>query len=257
MDASSFRIGAIELMNFNFIMPQRVAAKRNNEKAPILIVDDNLEVCELYHDYLSAKGFTIHTFSSPKKALRKFRTITYKLLITDINMPGMNGWELIRNVVKLNPYQRIIVVSANKKDTFYEEYAKVAKIRYLQKPFSIHNLESIINEVLSEAKRGRGKLGFYINGLIDSCKTQGEGIILELTNKTKKGRLCIEKGVLVHVETTDKRGKEALKEISEWTLRNFSIKTYTIGSAVAANIAFVEKNPNITLSLQNGFSRFC
>ncbi|WHH61361.1 response regulator [Petroclostridium sp. X23] len=84
---------------------------KQNEKKKILIVDDS-EMVRNFHTYiLKMFGYQVGTAENGAVALEKLLTGDYHLLVTDINMPKMDGYELIRNVHAQGIDIPIIIVS--------------------------------------------------------------------------------------------------------------------------------------------------
>ena len=84
---------------------------RHNGKKKILVVDDS-EMVRNFHSYIIKMfGYEVGTAENGAVALEKLLTGDYQLLVTDINMPMMDGYELIRNVRENGISIPIIVVS--------------------------------------------------------------------------------------------------------------------------------------------------
>ena len=72
-----------------------------SNKKRVLIVDDEPDVTETFKLGLEESGFSVDTFNDPQMALSNFKPDTYDILLIDIKMPTMNGFELygkIRNI---------------------------------------------------------------------------------------------------------------------------------------------------------------
>ena len=77
----------------------------------VFVVDDELEILELTKDYLEIEDYHVTTFSKAKDAIEALKETVPDTIITDINMPEMNGIEFMREVNKLMPHLPIIVAS--------------------------------------------------------------------------------------------------------------------------------------------------
>lgn len=79
----------------------------------ILLVDDDEDFRDLIRDVLTGKGFQVVTAADGREALAKLPSLDEPLLLVDLMMPGMNGWELIESL-RHSPYAHlpIIVLSA-------------------------------------------------------------------------------------------------------------------------------------------------
>ena len=107
----------------------------------VLIVDDELFIVELYRDILQLRGYkVVGTAFDGEEALKKYGSIPEKpdVIIMDHRMPIMNGVEATKQIMKMNPKQKVIFVSA---DVLVEKEARDAgAIEFLPKPFRMDDL---------------------------------------------------------------------------------------------------------------------
>jgi two-component system chemotaxis response regulator CheY len=107
----------------------------------VLIVDDELFIVELYRDILQLRGYRIvGTAFDGEEALKKYESISEKpdIIIMDHRMPIMNGVDATKEILRMNPKQKVIFVSA---DVLVEKEARDAgAIEFLPKPFRMDDL---------------------------------------------------------------------------------------------------------------------
>lgn len=119
----------------------------------VSIVDDEPDITDLFKDALTdIANIRIFTFTDPVMALEHF-TINkddYAMVISDLRMPALNGMELIKKAKSLNPYARMILMTAfNIDDAMFKDFAKKQIINgFLQKPVRIDDLCAKANEEL-------------------------------------------------------------------------------------------------------------
>ena len=82
----------------------------------ILLVDDEEGTQFLYREVLEGDGYEVHSALTGKDALQKLKTVSPDLVILDINMPGMNGIEILREIKAIKPNIPVVLFSA------YHEY---------------------------------------------------------------------------------------------------------------------------------------
>jgi len=118
----------------------------------ILLVDDDRDVLNFTRDILEAHGYAVVPVNNALTAIETFRNISGKiqLVITDIVMPLMEGDELIRNLRKIKPDIKIIVVSGYSSEAVNKEKLADAFIR---KPFEGIELLSSIRQLLDTGAR--------------------------------------------------------------------------------------------------------
>lgn len=107
----------------------------------VLIVDDELFIVELYRDILQLRGYKVMgTAFDGEEALKKYTACPDKpdVIIMDHRMPIMNGVEATKEILRMNPTQKVIFVSA---DVLVEKEARDAgAVDFLPKPFRMDDL---------------------------------------------------------------------------------------------------------------------
>jgi len=131
--------------------------KQEYSKEYLMIVDDEIEVGQVVTELLSSLGFNADSESSGKNALQQIRNGKYTFLITDINMPELNGIELIKKVKEEKPDISIIAMTGFDKDYAYMDVINAGANDFITKPFKIDEIEAKISRVLIE-KRIRDEL---------------------------------------------------------------------------------------------------
>src|SRR5919204_6868931 len=76
--------------------------QQNNNKKSILLVDDEPDIIEILKVGLEDNGFKVDAFTDPELALSSFKAGTYDLLLLDVRMPKMNGFELYEQIKKID-----------------------------------------------------------------------------------------------------------------------------------------------------------
>jgi two-component system, cell cycle response regulator DivK len=124
------------------------------EGKSILIVDDNAQNLKLARVVLANEGFDVRTASNAEDALQLLRTVTPRLILMDIQLPGMDGLELTRRL-KADPATRAICVIAL---TAYamkgdDEKAFAAGCDgYITKPIDVERLPVVVSSYLAERR---------------------------------------------------------------------------------------------------------
>ena len=79
--------------------------------ALILLVEDFADAREMYYEYLTFSGFRVETAGDGYEAVEKARTLLPDLILMDLSLPGMNGWEATR-ILKSDPATRHLTIVA-------------------------------------------------------------------------------------------------------------------------------------------------
>ena len=123
-------------------------------KKRLLIVDDEQDIILPLHYLFQESGFEVVSFIDPLLALEHFRPHYYDLLILDIKMPKMNGFELYRQIRKKDNGVKVCFLTALGDLRDYEQYKKEAypkpnERHYVAKPISNDELLTKVNETLT------------------------------------------------------------------------------------------------------------
>jgi CheY-like chemotaxis protein len=120
-----------------------------NARYQILVVDDEPTVCKAIEMMLRYYGHEVETAADGSAALHRFTQGRYDLIITDYLMPEMKGDQLVSQIKRTRPAQRIIMVTAFAEDFLAEGKPTVAVDYVLSKPFSLEELRLAIAQVMT------------------------------------------------------------------------------------------------------------
>ena len=116
------------------------AAKSNSANQPtVFVVDDEPMLLELAEAILKPQGYNVRTFRDPELALKEFPAARPDVVITDYAMGRMSGMDLIRECRRLNPRQKMILLSGTVDEHVFAD-APVKPDRFLTKPYQIQEL---------------------------------------------------------------------------------------------------------------------
>ncbi|MFA5374824.1 MAG: PAS domain S-box protein [Dehalococcoidia bacterium] len=128
-----------------------VAAKPAN----ILTVDDEVEVLKALGLTLEYFGHWVKGFTSGAEAVKAFKDGNYDLVITDLGMPGMSGWDVARAIKKIKPDMPVLLITGWVIDLDEEQKKLVDGV--IAKPFSRDSISSAISQVFPAKKKGTKK----------------------------------------------------------------------------------------------------
>lgn len=116
------------------------------DKKQIFIVDDDESVCRALKILLCTFGFKVETFFSSEEFFSAIPNSMKGCLVMDIRMPGMDGWESLRRLIKTGSTRPVIMITADKNDGLKEQALKAGAVGFLQKPFNDQLLVDLINK---------------------------------------------------------------------------------------------------------------
>ena len=107
----------------------------------VLVVDDDPATIELLWDFLRAKGYEVLTAGDGPEALRKVKAGRPRLVLLDIQMPNMNGLEVLRQVRALDPEVSVIMVTGVNEEEIGRKAMELGAFDYIVKPLDLPYLE--------------------------------------------------------------------------------------------------------------------
>jgi len=119
----------------------------------ILIVDDDPDITLRFNLGLAKKGFAVTIFNNPLNALSEFRAGLYDLILLDVKMPKLNGFELSREIEKIDDIPKVCYITSFV--VYYESLKEIfpaAKVScFIKKPIKIDKLADKITMELNRS----------------------------------------------------------------------------------------------------------
>jgi two-component system OmpR family response regulator len=116
--------------------------------AEILVVDDEPSIRSLLGETLRIAGFNPAMASDGKSALEEIRMRKFDLILLDINMPRISGFETLKEIRRIQPDLPVIVLSARQEKSDVIEGFRVGADDYISKPFDLEELIMRIKSVI-------------------------------------------------------------------------------------------------------------
>ena len=142
----------------NLYKLQQRLVRKNNEKTTILIVDDDIDILTVTGRSLEHAGFKVHAFEDPLTALHHVRNdCKYcQVLVSDIRMPGLTGFQLVRKVKDLRPEMKVIMMTMFEvnKPEFEAVFPSTPIDAVIRKPFTPSQLVEKIRGFLGAMAQG-------------------------------------------------------------------------------------------------------
>ena len=117
----------------------------------ILVVDDERDLVETIKNGLEYYGFSVDGYTDPQKTLSEYQCGAYDLLLTDINIPKINGFQLYREILKKDHNVKVCFMTAS--DEYYGEFRMrfpdLDRTNFIRKPFGLSDLTKILCPILA------------------------------------------------------------------------------------------------------------
>lgn len=112
----------------------------------ILVIDDDIELCDLLIDYLSSEGFAVESVNDGESGARQATEHDYTLIVLDVMLPGMNGFDVLRKIRESSKVP-VVMLTARGDDIDRIVGLELGADDYLPKPFNPRELVARIRAV--------------------------------------------------------------------------------------------------------------
>src|SRR4030066_2301547 len=166
-----------------------------DERNFVIIVDDDERLLEIFKTALSLEGYQCETASSADSALELINKTSFDIMLTDIRMPGIEGFELTHKAKKIIPDMAVIIMTAYAEEFSYDNAMEAGASDFIKKPFTLNELMARIQHVkLQEKVRTMAvtdeltglynRRGFFslAEKLLQLCKREKKGIFMLYTD---------------------------------------------------------------------------
>jgi two-component system response regulator PilR (NtrC family) len=127
--------------------------KEKREK--MLIVEDEKSMNEVLRILLESEGYDVHAASNGNMGIEFLRNDIFDVVITDIKMPGLDGFEVLKKAKELSPDTLIIMITAFGTTEDAIEAMKLGAYDYIHKPFKVDEIRIVIDKALEKRRLKR------------------------------------------------------------------------------------------------------
>jgi DNA-binding response OmpR family regulator len=129
-------------------MTQSKSSNGAGSPITIFVVDDEQMLLDLAAAILQPLGYDVRTFSDPRVALKEFSAARPVVIVTDYAMGEMNGLDLVRECKRVNPKQKMILVSGTVDENIFAGLPHKPD-RFMVKPYPVHEFIETIRALVA------------------------------------------------------------------------------------------------------------
>lgn len=118
----------------------------------VLVIDDDSEVRDLVSEVLASRGFTVGVATGGREGLACFQRDRYDLVLTDVGMPDMTGWDVARTIKRSSPDVPVLLLTGWADTLQTPEGVRVDGV--VGKPFDLDQLTAAITDALAASQDG-------------------------------------------------------------------------------------------------------
>ncbi len=194
----------------------------------VLMIDDDQVLLELINKKISKseKAFSITTTNSGEKALSLLKQDEFSIVVTDLQMPEVDGYELLAEICEHYPDIPVIVVTAFGKSKTKQVVIDSGAASYIEKPLIVEELSETIKSILKKQSEGGNLRNSSLEMFIQLIEMEMKTCTIRVTEKKKnqKGVLFFKEGVLIDARSGQIQGVDAAHKILIWNNVNIKIE---------------------------------
>lgn len=119
----------------------------------MLVVDDEVEICDFLKTYFEERQFNVRTANSGESALKAVDAEPPQVVLLDLHMPGMDGMRVLKQIKEKHPAVKVIMVTALETREKIEEAMRLGADNYITKPLSLEYLEKDVQQKIAQLSR--------------------------------------------------------------------------------------------------------
>lgn len=197
----------------------------------ILLLDDDQELLDMYQEILGQMPSKpeVVTASSGARAIALLESQKFTLMVTDLNMPKMDGLQVLSIVRRKYPQLRIVVLTSVMDEQFRSRSYAMGVDLFWQKPSTMDEIKlflDCIESLLGREEQESGFRGVQSKSLVDLIQLEclsRTSTTLRITNGNLEGRIWIRDGDVIDAASATLDGTDAFKEILCWKTGSFEI----------------------------------
>jgi len=194
----------------------------------ILLLDDDPDLLDMYREILSQLPSRpeVHTASSGARAMAMLEAEPFRLLISDLKMPKMDGLQVLSIVRRKYPQLRTVVLTSVMDEQFRSRVYALGVDLFWHKPGTDQEIKMFLEclESLLGRENEGGFRGVQSKSLVDiiqlECISQSSSV-LRISNGQFSGKIWIQDGEVTDAEAGELRGEPAFHKILSWRTGNF------------------------------------
>jgi len=184
----------------------------------ILLVDDEKNFLLSLADMLKANenDFSVETAGNGKEASDIIDSEKIDLVVTDLNMPQMDGFELIAHISQVDPETPVIAMTAYGTPEMESRLSNMGAFQYIEKPIDFDSLLNMINEGLKKGSTKGHVAGISLPSFMQLLELDKKTCTLRIKSAKGTGDMFFNQGELLTAQTGNLTGQDAAFEIINW-----------------------------------------
>lgn len=193
-------------------------------KQKILVVDDEVDIASIVGERLSESGYEICVEWDPREALKKLKTESFDLVVTDLKMPYIDGFQLMAWMKDFSPLTKVVVITAHGSPSSHRAALNKGAVLYIEKPFDLDEFAVKIADILEPPKDFKAKIeSISPFDLIQMVAVSGGERRISVKSAQGNGEMFIMNGKLIYAKANKELMKKAFYRMLTWETGTFNV----------------------------------
>ena len=123
-----------------------------NRSVEVLVLDDEVIVCERLKDYLEKKDISVEIFTESQKAIERLKEKTFDVIITDVKMQGPTGIDVLTIVKKGSYKSEVIVITGYSSVETLRQAEYIGAFAFIAKPFQMSDIYQLVKKAAKKSQ---------------------------------------------------------------------------------------------------------
>jgi DNA-binding response OmpR family regulator len=182
----------------------------------VLFVEDEKDLTEACSLILSTAGHDVAVAHDGAEALGILTKEPFDLVITDLRMPRVDGFTVLRWIVSHKPDTKVVVMTGFGSPVVSDTARRLGALHCLNKPLGKDRLLETVRSVLGESGFSATVQNITVADYVQLCMYTGKTSNFDVSSGGKRGTIAVVEGTLTHAEQGDLKGESAFFEIVSW-----------------------------------------
>jgi excisionase family DNA binding protein len=129
-----------------------LSRKPDRKRTKILVVDDEVQIGELFREILTSAHYLVHVASSGKDAATALAAETYQVAFIDLLLPDTTGVQLLKLIRESYPATRAVIVTGHPYSQLMADAFELGFFMVLKKPFTGEQIRSVMNDLVGTSR---------------------------------------------------------------------------------------------------------
>ena len=123
-----------------------------NRSVKVLVLDDEVIVCERLKDYLEKKDISVEIFTESQKAIDRLKEKSFDVIITDVKMQGPTGIDVLTIVKKESYKSEVIVITGYSSVETLRQAEYIGAFAFIAKPFQMSDIYQLVKKAAKKSQ---------------------------------------------------------------------------------------------------------